>query len=254
MTEQTATTQSTTTAIQLPGYGDRKEVKELADRIKMMLPGGTHYTNEEALTLAQIGIAHNLDPFNGEVWLIKDEEKGKVYGALVGIKGHRKHAKVQANYWGDFKRIVDPKDYNAPEGAIVFEYIIRDEKTLEGWTKSLASLLKAGLKLDEATGLIGKAPTTIGLGIWSPGDKTKMKPAQCAMFRAEKDALKRRFDVKFKIEIGGQDLLVEPSTEDDERDLEALEGEYEEVEPTEGEEPRDDAEILEELGFGQKPQ
>src|SRR3990172_6566782 len=88
---------SYTTSIQ---FGSRDEIKELADRLVKMMPGGQNYTPSEALTLAQIAVAHDLDPFNGEVWLIKNEETGKVYGALIGLKGHRKHAKKQADYWG----------------------------------------------------------------------------------------------------------------------------------------------------------
>ena len=73
---------SYTTSIQ---FGSRDEIKELADRLVKLMPGGQNYTPSEALTLAQIAVAHDLDPFNGEVWLIKNEETGKVYGALIGL-------------------------------------------------------------------------------------------------------------------------------------------------------------------------
>src|SRR3990167_3118322 len=185
---------SYTTSIQ---FGSRDEIKELADRLVKMMPGGQNYTPSEALTLAQIAVAHDLDPFNGEVWLIKNEETGKVYGALIGLKGHRKHAKKQADYWGvgsngGFERVVDPvkiKAYGAVETSIVFEYKIMDKVTLDAYTDSLGKLIKAGIPFEAAQKQLGPAPLTLGVGIWTQGDKTKMKPAHCAMFRAEKDAL-----------------------------------------------------------------
>jgi hypothetical protein len=166
---------------------------------------------------------------------------------LVGIKGHRKHAKRQADYWGEFVRVADPKVYNAPPEAIVYEYHIKDATTLKAWTAQMKVLFDMGFKLEECSKMIGPAPVTIGIGIYSPGDKTKMKPAQCAMFRAEKDALKRRFDVKFHIEINGQQMTAGVAQdEDQEAFLDEVEGEYTEVE---NDEPREPAEIMEEMGI-----
>lgn len=242
-----------TNGIQLANFGGRDEIRELTERIKLSLPGGIRYSDIEARTLAQISIAHDLDPFNGECWLIKDEKKNKVYGALIGIKGHRKHAKKQANYWGvgadgGFERITDPKmleEIKAPTGSIVYTYSIMDDVTLGGYTDSLERFTKLGFDLETAQKMIGgPPPKTIGIGIWSPGEQTKMKPVQCAMFRAEKDALKRRFDVQFSIEINGRALPVEIHADlEDEPGAEEIEAEYLEVES------RDEAEILEELGF-----
>lgn len=231
--------------IDLANFGAREDVKELSERIRSMLPGGAKYTLEEARTLAQISVAHDLDPFNGECWLLKNQKSGEVLGALIGIKGHRKHAKRQSAYWGDFHRIVDPTEYNAPERSIVYEYHIRDEVTMEAFTRRLESLAKLGYSLEEAQKMVGKAPVTVGIGIWEPGEKTKMKPAQCAMFRAEKDALKRRFDVKFKIELDGGTIPLQTADFEDEPDADELEAEYSDMA-----EPRDTDEIIAELGYG----
>ena len=231
----------------LANFGARADVRELSERIRSMLPGGAKYTLTEAQTLAQISVAHDLDPFNGECWLLKNQKSGEVLGALIGIKGHRKHAKRQSAYWGDFHRIVDPTEYNAPERSIVFEYHIRDVVTMEAFTKRLESLAKLGYSLEEAQKMVGKAPVTVGIGIWEPGEKTKMKPAQCAMFRAEKDALKRRFDVKFKIELDGIQVQFRSGDLEDEPDQQQIEGEYEDIV---GDEERDTDEIIAELGYG----
>lgn len=243
MTDQTAIEEIK--GIDLANFGAREDVKELSERIRSMLPGGAKYTLEEARTLAQISVAHDLDPFNGECWLLKNQKSGEVLGALIGIKGHRKHAKRQSAYWGDFHRIVDPTEYEAPERAIVFEYHIRDEVTMEAFTKRLEKLIKLGFSLEEAQKMVGKAPVTVGIGIWEPGEKTKMKPAQCAMFRAEKDALKRRFDVKFKIELDGGTIPLQTADFEDEPDADELEAEYSDMA-----EPRDTDEIIAELGYG----
>ena len=229
----------------LANFGARADVRELSERIKSMLPGGSKYTPDEARTLAQISVAHDLDPFNGECWLLKNQKSGEVLGALIGIKGHRKHAKRQSAYWGDFHRITDPTEYNAPERAIVYEYHIRDEVTMEAFTRRLESLSKLGYSLEEAQKMVGKAPVTVGIGIWEPGEKTKMKPVQCAMFRAEKDALKRRFDVKFKIELDGGTIPLQTADFEDEPDADELEAEYSDMS-----EPRDTDEIIAELGYG----
>ena len=229
----------------LANFGARADVRELSERIKSMLPGGSKYTPDEARTLAQISVAHDLDPFNGECWLLKNQKSGEVLGALIGIKGHRKHAKRQSAYWGDFHRIADPTKYEAPERAIVFEYHIRDEVTMEAFTKRLEKLIELGFSLEEAQKMVGKAPVTVGIGIWEPGEKTKMKPAQCAMFRAEKDALKRRFDVKFKIELDGGTIPLQTADFEDEPDADELEAEYSDMA-----EPRDTDEIIAELGYG----
>jgi hypothetical protein len=246
MTDQTAIEEIK--GIDLANFGARADVRELSERIRTMLSGGSKYTLDEARTLAQIAIAHDLDPFNGECWLLKNQKSGEVLGALIGIKGHRKHAKRQSAYWGDFHRIVDPTEYNAPERSIVFEYHIRDEVTMEAYTKRLEKLVDIGMKLDEAQKCVGKAPVTVGIGIWEPGEKTKMKPAQCAMFRAEKDALKRRFDVKFKIELDGIKVQFQSGDLEDEPDQQQIEGEYEDIAGEE--EPRDTDEIIAELGYG----
>lgn len=232
-------------------FGSREEVKELAERVQKMLPGGNNYTQAEALTLAQIAVAHDLDPFNGEVWLIKGND-GKVYGALIGIKGHRKHAKKQANYWGvgnngGFERVTDPqkfKEYKAPEGSIIYEYRIMDDVTGAAYTNSIANLIKAGIPFEQIQVMFGPPPITLGVGIWSPGEQTKMKPHQCAMFRAEKDALKRRFDVQFRLMVDGHFVAVKPNG-DEELEADEVDGEYDEY----IDEARDESDVLEELGY-----
>ena len=55
---------------QLALLPDKQQLAEVNNRIKVMLPGGAKLSNEERFALAQIAVAHGLDPFNGEVWYI----------------------------------------------------------------------------------------------------------------------------------------------------------------------------------------
>lgn len=242
-------------------FGTREDIKELSDRIRKMLPGGMNYTESEALTLAQMSVAHGLDPFNGEVWLIKDKDTGKVYGALIGIKGQRRHAKQQSDYWGmghngGFTRVTDPKMlelYGATNpNDVVYEYRIVDEVTIKAYTGSLGRLIALGMSLDEAQKMIGPAPVTLGIGVFKAGEQSKMKPSQCAMFRAEKDALKRRFDVMFSIPVNGEMIpaKVNGDEEADDPAHEEVEAEYAQFE----DEPVDQDKLLEELGYGKPPE
>ena len=54
-----------------------------------------------------------------------------------------------------------------------------------------------GFKGDVALNMIGRSPYTEGVGIFKKGSATRMEPIQCAMKRAEADAIKKRFDVEF---------------------------------------------------------
>ena len=189
-------------------YGSTQEIKALGKRIRLMMPGGRNYTDTESFMLAQLAIAHNLNPFNGEVWLPKNKKTGEVLGSLIGIKGHRKLGKRQAEYWGvgnngGFTHILDPerlKEYNATPQDTVYTYEICDNVTQNNWLAGLTALTDAKFTTSEAREMMGdKPPTILGIGIYKAGELSKMKPNQCAMFRAEKDALKRRFDVPFEV-------------------------------------------------------
>jgi hypothetical protein len=180
-------------------YGDRETVNEMAMRLVKAMPGAKKLAPEQARTLAQISVAHGLDPFNGEAWFIPGS------GVMVGIKGLRKCAKKQlkatsgenASYWGKHHQVVDPTEYGAIEGDVVYEYRMRDTETFNSWMTAVLKMKEAGFSLDEAKAVIGTAPETVGIGILRAGEKTKMEKHQCARKRAEADAIKQRFDVEF---------------------------------------------------------
>jgi hypothetical protein len=152
------------------------------------------------LTVAQVAIAHGLDPFNGEVWGLKGD--GKWYGVMVGIKGLRKAARRQAEreggtYWTEPPARVDPKQYSAKEDAVVYEIRLRDTVTTQAYSKALYSLTTAGIPYAEAIRMMGNAPVWVGIGIATPDERSKLSIHARAKKRAEADAIKQRYDVEF---------------------------------------------------------
>jgi hypothetical protein len=185
--------------VQLEEYGNREEIKELGFRLQQMMPGAQRFNQSEALAVAQIAVAHDLNPFNGEVWGIKGN--GKWYGVMVGIKGLRKEARRQVrdeggSYWTDYKR-VDPKEYGEPESSIVYECDLRDSVTLTKW-KSIVHELSDVMDYEQAVKSAGPAPVYTGVGIVEANERSKMHKHALAKKRAEADAIKKRFDVEFK--------------------------------------------------------
>ena len=228
-------------------FGRRDDIRELGDRLVKLMPGGQSLTSSEALAVAQVAVAHNLDPFNGEVWGLKSKD-GKWYGVTIGIKGLRKKARDQAasestTFWTELV-LVDPAKYNADKSAIVYECILRDTVTMQAWGKSINILTTGGVPYKEAIEMLGKAPQVVGFGVATPNERSKMGIHERARKRAEAAAIKQRFDVKF-----GSGVI-----EDEVADGAILEGEIvpQADEVQEAQPPavrRDEAVIQQELGF-----
>jgi len=211
-------------------YGTREDVLDLTKRLQATIPGGRKLSQEEALSLAQISVAHGLDPFNGEAWIIPGS------GLMVGIKGLRKAARRAAQneggvFWGDYQ-LTPADNYNAPKDAIVYEYHLRDTVTTQAWAKAVNIMTSAGVPYKEAAQMAGPAPVVIGIGIATPDEKSKMPIHQRARKRAEADAIKQRYDVS----LGGEFSADEP---------EFVEAEFED----DNSKPRDEDTILGELGY-----
>lgn len=247
MTNQIVPQQQTSA---LAEFGGRDAIREMADRLQKMLPGAAKFTPAEALTVAQVAIAHRLDPFNGEVWGLK-AESGQWYGVMVGIKGLRKHAREQMTaeggvYWTELQRI-DPAEINAEPTAIAYRCIIRDTVTVQAWGRSVNILTTAGVPYADAVKMLGPAPQTIGHGTFKAGERSKMPPHQCARKRAEADAIRQRFDVRFM----GADV-AESDEPGEIIDAQAIEyqPEPQTAEPAAPAPKPSQQQLLNELGFG----
>ena len=211
-------------------WGDRAEIREIAQRVQLMAPGAKKLSENEALALAQGAVAHGLDPFNGEIWFIPGS------GLMTGIKGLRKAAKNQitGNYWPEFSEITDPDERARlfiPKEALAYRCLIRDSDTIRAYSEAWKHLAENKVPVKVIPTLIGEKPYTEGVGYYEVGEKTKMKPVQVAMKRAEADALKRRFDLPFAIP-------TEPN------DMPAIEGDWHEIEEDLAEQAKEGAAAL----------
>jgi len=214
-------------------WASRQDVRELGNRIKELLPGGQKMQPHEALALAQAAIAHNLDPFNGEIWFIPKQ------GLMAGIKGHRRAGHNQmareggGNYWVEFVgplSIDELAAYRIPARALAFKARIFDSKNISTYTEAVSKLIAAGAPWEAIRSMFGDRPYTEGIGYAMPDDidpnchtckgsgktknkwgdlircpcaeESKMSQVARAQKRAEADALKRRFDLPFTMAIG----------------------------------------------------
>ena len=235
---------------ELVKYGERNEVKELGMRLQTMMAGAQNLNQNEALAVAQIALAHELDPFNGEVWGIKGNN-GKWYGVMVGVKGLRKCARRQAKENNDSYTVelvrVDPDKYDEPETSRVYECHLRKWNELDRYQKLLLSFMDKDVSIAEAKGLVGPPPATIGVGIGTKGERSKMTINARARKRAEADAIKQAYDVDFG------EARIDVQNVDAEGPIVEINGEPVEVRTSENEGKTED-EVLNELGFGPEPE
>lgn len=218
---------ATTKPTNLVVWDSRDNVRELAERLKMMTPGGAKLGTNELLALAQGAVAHGLDPLNGEIWMIPGR------GLMVGVKGLRKKAReqVQGNFWIDFREIINPEErkrLGIAEGSMAFEAHLFDSENIRTYAETVERLMKAGIPWDAVKDMVGEKPYSVGIGILKAGENTKMERVQCAMKRAEADALKRRFDVPFglAVESDAEPEGGEWQTIDNELPAKPAEGDY----------------------------
>lgn len=201
MAEQQALVKS---SVRAPAaFGDKGEIAAIKDRIVAMLPGAAKLSKEELWGLAQVAVAHNLNPFNGEVWAIP----GK--GLMIGIKGLRKkaHEQVQGNFWIDYRLITDEaerKAYRISAGDLAFEARLYDSENVRTYTETIKALMSGGIPWEAVEKMVGTRPYTSGIGVLRANEQTKMEPVQCARKRAESNAIKQRFDVPFGVRVADE--------------------------------------------------
>lgn len=220
----------------------RDTLKEIADRLRKMMPSAQSFTEGEALAVAQVAAAHGLDPFTGEVWGLKSQD-GKWYGVTVGIKGYRKAARREAAredapYWINIY-LIDPAEVSEKPGAVVYRADLRDTRTMQAYGKTLNILTTSGVPYKDAIQMIGPAPVVYGIGIATPDERSKMALHARAKKRAEADALKQRYDLHFS---GAEVEDVTAADEEPAFTTEFVTGEV-------VEEKKPEAQALLELGF-----
>jgi hypothetical protein len=182
----------TDNAVVLFASADIETVKKLEQRMLDFLPGAKDVPHDVRMAMAQIAVAHNLDPFLRHVWAIPKTNRDKqVIGweLFIGINGYRESAHRTGEFWGRrFEDVTDQERKMAGAGAndFVLKCIVMRRKT-------------------------GQQPASFdGIGIYKAGEFSKMNPLQCVRLRAERDAMKAAFpisspfgvDIKFADEEG----------------------------------------------------
>lgn len=203
-------------------FMSRPDVAELAERLRMMVVGGQKaYTVTQALTLAQAALAHGLSPFNGEIYLMVDNE-GYSRGLVIGVKGIRKHARRQARRMGavydiHFDHVTDPDEFGlqAPSkfyspSAVVVKATLTLSTHVDKWIDQMRDVMKIVNDYKAAVDIVGPKPQIVTYGVFDPDgenyaaqkskSKTSMSPVSKAKKRAEAAALKEAFDLPFGLE------------------------------------------------------
>ncbi len=207
-------------------FGTRDEIKEMQERLVLMLPSilpnASALSVDEARALAQVALAHGLSPFNAEIYFIPR------LGVYPGIRGYRKSARRQirrdgGNYWLSEPIWSEPTKYGAEPGDTCCVYELRDSVTMGRYldlrakiftmnqmprdilkmAKEDSDALTALKEAIERTSLqiLGNPPITFGVGIVKKFEaegrikKAGLSVLHIAKIRAERAALRLRFDL-----------------------------------------------------------
>lgn len=185
MTETTAIVKAEE-GVTLEVYGGRPEIREMSDRLMLMLPQVKKLGKPGAMALAQVSLAMGLNPFIGEIWAIPQDKNGATFAIMPGIKGLRRKA----------------REWCERHSARYHVYLrTAREDEIEGLRVNGGDIVRAcdltiidqfALELLKAT---GQQMVYTGIGVYRNGEPTKMNPLQVARKRAEADAIKQAFDV-----------------------------------------------------------
>ena len=172
----------------------------MIERLKLMITNGKKLSDAEAAALAQFAVAEKLDPFSGEVYLLKNESKNEIIGPMVGVKGLRRKAQerlgLDENYMLDFVLVDNP-----PGVLFAYECRLRDTQSLRKYldlrVRAEEMFRASGHKTpsDEALKLVGPPPMWVGRGYFYQSEQNDYKdkkyhPQEKAQKRAEAAALK----------------------------------------------------------------
>jgi len=186
----------------------------------------------EYVALAVLCRNHDLDPYNGEAWIIPGS------GVMVGVKGSRKAAAKQLTkgaYYNPNPRMLQHSEYanygldeETPPMAkvtrwsggqktetyetnpIVLVYLceLTRSDAKDVWIAQAEKLTAMTGSYEKAIEALGPRPTWTGIGIVRKHDKSKMEIVQLARKRSESDALKQAFNLPFAVDVerGGDEL------------------------------------------------
>lgn len=186
-------------------WGERAKMRELATRIRTMLPYGAILEDNEALALAQAAYVTRLNPFEGEIYFLKSEKTGEAKGVYTGIKGRRRKAREQlqkqigkgANFWIEYEwPNAEWKQANSyPADWLVCKAVLRDTATINEYVKIVTALVSAKMSNTDIKAVAGDRPFIEGVGFVKPNESLTRPRVEVAKKRAERAALAQRFDI-----------------------------------------------------------
>ena len=144
--------------VHLTRYGEREEVRELANHLKRFLPNGNKMTDQDALSFSQFAIAQGLDPFAHEIWFIPG------IGVVTGIAGLRKMGRSQSTFAAHAR---------AMTGTEREEHGLEKPKEIGAVCEIFRhDTLREAVEINSAANseVVPIKPVK-GVGIWRPGDK-----------------------------------------------------------------------------------
>lgn len=203
---------------------DNERTRKLAIQVQKFIPGIDKLPASSQWAFAAMCLAYDVDPLTGEAWAWMSN-KGPTM--MFGIAGRRRKAREMlrnetGNPAADFRTEltrVDSGAYGCSPDDFVYECRLYDDKSSQRWIGEFISLHNAGFSADEAEKIIGERPYTFGVGICRATDPTRMEKNEAARKRAEANALKQRFDLRFP-EAEEIELTTGMSEQDYERVLE----------------------------------
>ena len=212
-------------SISLITDGDR----EMARKIKMLLPYGSKLTDDNAIALSAYSRLHGLDPYNGECYFLVREKfddngvliRREELGVYPGIRGKRKLAKQQlqsidpeGSYRIDYL-IVGPDAVGLKpqpgEISVVIQAELRDSQSTDRYISDTIKLRAAGIDVETTKAIMGKPPVWTGYGVVKSNELRyiKQNPITLAKKRAESDATNQRFDLPFSDDALADDVAPE---------------------------------------------
>lgn len=232
-----------------------QDLEKMAERFKLLIVNGKNLTAPEALALAQYSIATDLNPFANECYYLPG------IGPGPGIAGWRKKADEQlewearkaaeplARFWCDYLDASQAESGDLHPGDIAVKAVLHDTLSKTAWEKRrlghFIELIKASVNSSEAwklaEQLAGNEPTWSAIGIVRGGENfgssEKMVRYERACKRAEKAAIRKRFPrVNLPEPMGFEDVIDTTMVEIKQPELK-----------------RPNEQILDELGYQQKP-
>ena len=205
--EENLTTPESPDSAMIVGWGNREEVREIANRIRRFVPGGNKLSDQQCLAFAQYARITDANPVRGEIYAW--DSKGDGTGDLVMCDGYKLLTRW-ANKQAPFSQWYE--DFPADKGDIGKKcFILRQDQQ-----PILQTLIQAGAPWKEAVEMI--ATTAIGIvtksDMWSKKYKCAISPpkgwtwGQVAEKRALKNTLCRSHGMPSPGEIARESWMV----------------------------------------------